>query len=62
MRRKVHYLKHFAPLIERNTLKDSNHCFDSLSIRQRSKDLKHLISGKRATQNTVLHLSHLDLI
>ena len=39
-------LEHFATLIEQNTLKDSNHCLNSLSIRQWSKDLKHLISGK----------------
>ena len=26
-------------------LKDSNYCFNSLSIRQWTKDLKHLISG-----------------
>ena len=39
------YLEHFTTLFERNILKDSNHCFNSSSIRQRSKDLKHLISG-----------------
>ena len=39
------YPKHFATLIERNILKDSNYCFDSLLIRLWSKDLKHLILG-----------------
>ena len=39
------YLKHFATLIEQNILKDSNYCFDSLAIRQPSKDLKHLLQG-----------------
>ena len=32
----------------------SNHCSNSLSIRQRSKDLKHLILGNTATQITGL--------
>ena len=40
------YLQHFAILIERNILKDSNHCFNFLSIRQQSEDLKQLISVK----------------
>ena len=31
------------PLQENYILKGSNYCFDSLAIRQRSKDLKHLI-------------------
>ena len=34
-----YYLQHFATLIEQNILIDSNNCFNSLSIRQRSKDL-----------------------
>ena len=34
-------------LIERNPLKDSNYCFNSLAIRLCSKDLKHLIPGNR---------------
>ena len=53
---KCAYLEHFATLIERNTLKDSNHCFKSFSIRQRSKDLKHHISG-----NGLPELQGLDL-
>ena len=38
------YLKYYATLIKRNMLKDSNHCFDSLVIRLRCKDLKPLIT------------------
>ena len=44
--------EHFATLIEQNILKDSNHkkknsyhCFNSLSIRQQSMDLKHFTLG-----------------
>ena len=37
------YLEHYATLIERNILKDSNYCFHSLLIRLWSKELKHLI-------------------
>ena len=43
---KVTYLGQFATLIEQNILKDSTYFytyyFNSLSIRQRSKDLKHV--------------------
>ena len=40
-----YYLEPFPTLIGQNILKDSNYCFNSLLIRQRFKDLKHLISG-----------------
>ena len=36
---------HEENLSEQNILRDSNYCFDSLAIMQRSRDLKHLILG-----------------
>ena len=42
---KGYYLEHFATLIERNILKDSNYCFDSLAIRQSLRTTNTLSLG-----------------
>ena len=51
------YLKHFATLIERNVL----NCFDSLVIRQQSRDLKHFTVGNPNYMNTI-HFNLLNFV
>ena len=44
------------------SIKDSNYCFNSVAIRLRSKDLKHLIPSNGVPELQGYHVSAIEIV